>query len=107
MQRYFIAEALEIEEIIQLDKDDSHHIVRVMRSKVDDQVIVVDSTHTAHLAQIIDISENIAKVKIISALLDQMKELPINVTIACGLSKNDKIDLIVQKGTECGKKSNS
>ena len=29
-------------------------------------------------------------------------ELPVNVTIACGLAKGDKHDLIVQKGTELG-----
>ena len=29
-------------------------------------------------------------------------EMPVNVTIACGLPKGDKLDLIVQKGTELG-----
>lgn len=102
MQRYFYSDAVAIEEEIELNKEDSHHIVRVMRSKVDDEIIVVDSTQTAYLTRIIDMSGNIAQVKVMSALLNQAVELPIEVTIACGLSKNDKIDLIVQKGTECG-----
>ena len=29
-------------------------------------------------------------------------EMPVKVTIACGLPKGDKLDLIVQKGTELG-----
>ena len=28
--------------------------------------------------------------------------MPVNVTIACGLPKGDKLDFIVQKGTELG-----
>ena len=31
--------------------------------------------------------------------------MPVNVTIACGLPKGDKLDLIVQKGTELGMKA--
>lgn len=32
----------------------------------------------------------------------QANEMPVRVTIACGLPKGDKLDLIVQKGTELG-----
>lgn len=102
MQRYFSNEALEINQQIQLEKDDNHHIVRVMRGKVDDEVIIVDSTNIAYKAKIETIEDNVANLLILNALEDQQTELPIKVTIACGLSKNDKIDLIVQKATECG-----
>ncbi|MBG9977829.1 16S rRNA (uracil(1498)-N(3))-methyltransferase [Ruoffia tabacinasalis] len=102
MQRYFSNEALEVNQQIQLEKDDNHHIVRVMRGKVDDEVIIVDSTNIAYKAKIEIIEDNVANLRIINALENQQTELPIQVTIACGLSKNDKIDLIVQKATECG-----
>lgn len=102
MQRYFSNEALEVNQQIQLEKDDNHHIVRVMRGKVDDEVIIVDSTNIAYKAKIETIEDNVANLRIINALENQHTELPIQVTIACGLSKNDKIDLIVQKATECG-----
>lgn len=102
MQRYFSNEALEVNQQIQLEKDDNHHIVRVMRGKIDDEVIIVDSTNIAYKAKIETIEDNVANLRIINALENQHTELPIQVTIACGLSKNDKIDLIVQKATECG-----
>lgn len=102
MQRYFSNEALEVNQQIQLEKDDNHHIVRVMRGKIDDEVIIVDSTNIAYKAKIEIIEDNVANLRIINALENQQTELPIQVTIACGLSKNDKIDLIVQKATECG-----
>jgi len=102
MQRYFSKQTLEVNQQIQLEKDDNHHIVRVMRGKIDDEVIIVDSTNIAYKAKIEAIEDNVANLRIIHALEDQQTELPIQVTIACGLSKNDKIDLIVQKATECG-----
>ncbi|MFL2128030.1 MAG: 16S rRNA (uracil(1498)-N(3))-methyltransferase [Ruoffia tabacinasalis] len=102
MQRYFSKQTIDVNQQIQLEKEDNHHIVRVMRGKIDDEVIIVDSTNIAYKAKIETIEDNVANLRIINALENQHTELPIQVTIACGLSKNDKIDLIVQKATECG-----
>lgn len=102
MQRYFSNQTIDVNQQIQLEKDDNHHIVRVMRGKIDDEVIIVGSTNIAYKAKIETIEDNVANLRIINALENQQTELPIQVTIACGLSKNDKIDLIVQKATECG-----
>lgn len=102
MQRYFSKQTIDVNQQIQLEKEDNHHIVRVMRGKVDDEVIIVDSTNIAYKAKIETIEDNVANLRIINALENQHTELLIQVTIACGLSKNDKIDLIVQKATECG-----
>lgn len=102
MQRYFINDVLAVGDIFQLDQDDNHHIVRVMRGRTGDKLIVVDDNNIAFNAHIHDITDNIARIEVDSLLKGQENELPIHVTIACGLSKNDKIDLIVQKGTECG-----
>lgn len=102
MQRYFSKQTIDVNQQIQLEKEDNHHIVRVMRGKIDDEVIIVDSTNIAYKAKIETIEDNVADLRIINALENQHTELPIQVTIACGLSKNDKIDLIVQKATECG-----
>ena len=102
MQRYFSKQTIDVNQQIQLEKDDNHHIVRVMRGKIDDEVIIVDSTNIAYKTKIETIEDNVANLRIINALENQHTELPIQVTIACGLSKNAKIDLIVQKATECG-----
>lgn len=102
MQRYFLNKDLELEQIIQLEKADNHHVTRVMRGQVNDELIIVDSKNIAYKAKIKEIIDGAANLIIVDELKDQQKELPIQVTIACGLSKNDKIDLIVQKATECG-----
>ena len=80
-------------------KDDNHHIVRARRLW---RSYNRRFYKYPYKAKIETIEDNVANLRIINALENQHTELPIQVTIACGLSKNDKIDLIVQKATECG-----
>jgi 16S rRNA (uracil1498-N3)-methyltransferase len=78
-----------------------HHIVRVMRMTPNDRCYLVFQNKTAILAEIVEIDSTSVYFKEISK--EEMdKELPIEVTIACGLPKGDKLEWIVQKGTELG-----
>ncbi|WP_188206203.1 16S rRNA (uracil(1498)-N(3))-methyltransferase [Alkalibacillus aidingensis] len=106
MQRYFISAEEQWDfnrQKILLNGNDYHHIVNVMRMQSSDQVICCHPSRHSYLAQIIDIDELGKQVecKIVSEL-DEQSELPIDVTIAHGLPKGDKLDLIVQKSTELG-----
>ena len=40
MQQYFLNEELNVNSIYELSKDDSNHIVRIMRKKINDKVIL-------------------------------------------------------------------
>src|SRR5699024_1616084 len=60
MQRYFSKQTIDVNEQIQLEKDDNHHIVRVMRGKIDDEVIIVDSTNIDYKETIETIEDNAA-----------------------------------------------
>ncbi|XJS11501.1 16S rRNA (uracil(1498)-N(3))-methyltransferase [Aerococcaceae bacterium WGS1372] len=101
MQRYFIEQDLHQTILFTLNSDDNHHLIRVMRARVNDKVFVVDVNHNVFISELVTIDNNIGQLEVVEQI-DEKKELPIDVTIACGLSKNDKIDFIVQKGTECG-----
>ena len=41
MQQYFLNEELNVDSTYELSKDDSNHIVRIMRKKINDKVYVV------------------------------------------------------------------
>ncbi|MHC9532735.1 16S rRNA (uracil(1498)-N(3))-methyltransferase [Dellaglioa sp. L3N] len=96
MQRYF----LKSDELILTDED-FHHAIKVMRLAVGDQVELVKQSREVVVAKLVQVTDD-------SASFDYQKtvetrvELPINVTIASALSKKDKADWIVQKGTEMG-----
>lgn len=102
MQRYFILEAenWSTDQVI-ITGDDVHHINRVMRSKVNDEIICNDATGKAAKCKIIEIDSQQVVVQI-EEWLDKEVELPVAVTIAQGLPKGDKFDLILQKSTELG-----
>ncbi|MFC4356096.1 16S rRNA (uracil(1498)-N(3))-methyltransferase [Chryseomicrobium palamuruense] len=98
MQRYFVDNATSSNAVIQ--GEDAHHITRVMRMKEGEQVIVV-SNERAYLSTITSISELTVTV-VLGEKLPLQTELPLDVVIACGLPKGDKLDLVIQKATELG-----
>lgn len=103
MQRYFLTEQTpdyRSTEIV-LYEDQYHHMIRVMRMKEKDQVILVLPDQTAFKAEINKILETGVHLRWV-ADEKQSKELPVQVTIASGLPKGDKLEWIVQKGTELG-----
>src|SRR5690606_34882975 len=101
MQRYFIPEENKKNDIITVDGDDAHHIVRVMRMQVGDKIICNPPNTTGAICEIVQIDEHAVKAKV-TEWLKNNTELPVFVTIAQGLPKGDKMDLILQKGTELG-----
>lgn len=101
MQRYFVEPALFTEHEVTITGDDVHHIVTVMRSEIGEEMIVCDGLGRVAIARLSQLSAKEVKAQVIAAL-DEEKELPIRVTIAQGLPKGDKMEWILQKGTELG-----
>jgi len=101
MQRYFVAPAQFTETTVTISMDDAHHIVRVMRMKEGDQVIVSDGASRTVLAAIRTLDQQQVELDIIEQL-PLLAEASWRVTIAQALPKSDKMELIVQKCTEIG-----
>ncbi|KAA0957777.1 16S rRNA (uracil(1498)-N(3))-methyltransferase [Planococcus kocurii] len=99
MQRYFIEGKIPENQIVAITGDDAKHIAKVMRQTIGDDLIVVMEDQ-AYQAKIVSADFDV-EVKIGSDLGMEV-ELPKKVTIACGLPKGDKLDLITQKATELG-----
>jgi len=97
MQRYF---AQATEDYILLAKEDEHHLLNVLRSKVGEKIEAV-SCGLLYLGEIESI--NPLKIKIVEKVDDQ-SELTTNVTLYYCLSKGDKNDFVIQKATELGAK---
>ena len=101
MQQYFLNEELNVDSTYELSKDDSNHIVRIMRKKINDKVYVVFNNEIKYICNIID--NNVDKVLITPyEHVDGSNELPIKITVAIPPLKNDKIEYLIQKITELG-----
>lgn len=100
MQRYF-AEEPAIDNRFTILGEDRHHIVKVMRMKEGDRLICVDPRQNSALCTIAEITDKQVAAEVVQ-WIDGSSELPINVTIVSGLPKGDKLEWIIQKGTELG-----
>ena len=96
MQRYFAKD--KIDNNIILEISDMHHIKNVMRMNSNDKIECIYNKKL-YICRVGDI--NINSFEIIEEL-DDNNELPIEITIAVSLVKEQKMDLILQKLTELG-----
>ncbi|MDQ0351069.1 16S rRNA (uracil1498-N3)-methyltransferase [Alkalibacillus filiformis] len=105
MQRYFISEDLWNlnDNKVLISGEDFHHIVNVMRKNPGSQFICCHPSEQSYLVEITEINndEHVIHCLVIEQL-DENRELPVYVTLAQGLPKGDKLDLVVQKATELG-----
>ncbi|MFC3882976.1 16S rRNA (uracil(1498)-N(3))-methyltransferase [Bacillus songklensis] len=101
MQRYFVKNEQLNDNKVTIDSEDARHITRVMRMSEGDKVICCNEKGQSALCEIEDISGDEVNLRVVE-WLDEAKELPVAVTIANGLPKGDKLELVIQKGTELG-----
>lgn len=98
MQRYFV-EKFENNRFY-ISGEDCHHILHVMRMKKGDSLICCKNGNCA-----VCLIEEISNDQIVASVVkweEDTAELPVHVAIASGLPKGDKLEWIIQKGTELG-----
>ncbi|KAB2333920.1 16S rRNA (uracil(1498)-N(3))-methyltransferase [Bacillus mesophilum] len=100
MQRYFVKESAK-DEYFTITGDDQRHISKVMRMAPGNFIICVDSKGNSAECEIAEITDEKITAKIVK-WIEGSPELPVQVTIVSGLPKGDKLELVIQKGTELG-----
>ncbi|NVY95856.1 16S rRNA (uracil(1498)-N(3))-methyltransferase [Lactobacillus sp. DCY120] len=101
MQQIFSALDLQNQTQLTLGEADFQHLIKVLRLGVKDQFWIVDSGHATYQATIKNISQTTFQVNLVPQKRVS-SELPLQVTLACALSKKDKLEWITQKATELG-----
>jgi 16S rRNA (uracil1498-N3)-methyltransferase len=85
------------------DGDIYNHMVRVLRMGTGDAVQLTDEKGMMHFGTVCQVDRERVAVKITSSCLAAQSDSAVpRVTICQALPKGDKIDLILQKGTELG-----
>lgn len=97
MQRYFYEK---IDKKLLLNKEDSYHIVKVMRKDLGEKIEIV-SDKKVYVTEIISITNDLVTVEVIEEK-ETDNELKCEVVIAQALVKEQKMDYILQKATELG-----
>lgn len=98
MQRYFVNHFRD--NFFYISEEDRHHILKVMRLKAGDKIVCATNGKSA-ICSIEEITDDQVIAKVVKWEEDSV-ELPVKVAIASGLPKGDKLEWIIQKGTELG-----
>ncbi len=89
--------------VIDLDTAASHHVARVLRAQIGEKLVIFNGQGGEYPADIIGIDKK--KVTIKTQLFSpRCVESPLNVCLAQGISRSEKMDFTIQKAVELGVK---
>ena len=101
MSRFFVEDRQIENNIVKIRGADVDYIKKVLRQKIEDEIIVCNSNNEkTYLCDIKKIENEMIECKIVRELEDFKSN--IKVTIMQGLPEKDKMDLVIQKSVELG-----
>lgn len=101
MHKFFTPKELINGDVAKILGDDVKHIYKVLRITEGEKVVLNNCEGLEYLAKVTDVNKQEVSLEIIEKL-DLNNESEIKVFLFQGLPKAQKMDLIVQKGTELG-----
>ena len=102
MRKFFVETDQISEDKIEITGEDVNHIRNVLRLEIGEKIKIGDKENGLnYVCEISDISKDMVVCEILEKLEGE-SESNIDLTIFQGLPKADKMELIIQKGTELG-----
>ena len=99
--RLFLSEKnFEKDQIIEIIGNDFDYLIKVMRHKIGDEILVFNGINGEFLASIIQIDKKSCKIQLSQQKKEQIQSS--NITLAFAPVKNVRIDFIAAKATEMG-----
>ncbi len=100
MQRFFVPSELVAGDEGLLPEDVGHHLSRVLRLSPGEELLLFDGEGAACRARLLAIGPRGAEVRVLERWRETERGLPIHLIQS--LPKADKLELVLQKGTELG-----
>ena len=100
-KRFYFNGELKEQKLVVLDGDECHHLINVMRSRIGDNVCLINGDGNFYFGEIKSINKKSADIFISHKEISE-NEPSINLTVYQALAKGDKLNLIMQKITELG-----
>lgn len=103
ISRIYQSVPLTPESTVELDDAASHHLARVLRAKVNDKIIIFNGKGGEYPGTIIQINKKSVTVHIHEHIARNV-ESPLELYLAQGISRGEKMDFTIQKAVELGVK---
>ncbi len=102
-KRFFIEKFFKVDEFIELEKEEFHHLKNVMRCKESEDIELVNGENELGFARIVSIKKNSALLKIFKVFSKEILKKGISLVVS--MIKIPKLELVLEKGTELGVKN--
>ena len=86
---------------VDLDGTAANHVARVLRLRAGDALILFDNAGGEYAATVVSLARHAVRVAV-GEYLPTQRESPLHVTLAQGISRGERMDVVVQKATELG-----
>ena len=100
--RICVFEPLEVGAEILLPAQAGEHLVRVLRLECGHPIVLFNGDGREFRAQISQLSKRAVSARVLEIGSVQDRESPLQLTLAQGVARGEKMDLILQKATELG-----
>ena len=100
MTRFFVADGAVVGDRVVLGRDDSHHLLKVMRAQLGEAFAVLTGG-VEYECRLVGVEEGRA-VGAVAGARPAAGEPPVRITLMQGLAKGEKMETIIQHGTELG-----
>lgn len=101
MARFFLPKKNIVDRRATVEGPELDHLRRVLRLRPGDSIVVFDDAGWEHEAVIRSLSAQAAEIEIARSFQAE-RESPLELTLAVGLTKGEKMDFVVEKATELG-----
>lgn len=99
--RLFIDEALAVDMQLSLPSAQVHHLVNVLRLRVNDPLVLFNGRGGEYPSRVIEQEKRSVRVQTI-AHTDVTREAPVSITLAQGMARGERMDIAIQKAVELG-----
>ena len=101
LTRNFVDQHFAVNKKIILEKSSTHHLLKVLRKKEGDEIILFDGKGNSCLGVISSLNKSQLELEIIE-LFDKTIRSGIKISLGQSLIKSDPLNFIIQKATELG-----
>ncbi len=102
MRRFFIGKSAIVDGVGVVEGELFRHMIRVLRCKVGDRVILADGEGEEYGALLTSVEGERAFVRILESVAVAVAGTTPEITLFQGIPKGDRMELILQKGSELG-----
>ena len=99
--RFYCPIELVPNKVVQLPSSPAHHAIRVLRLKINDQIVLFSGNGGEYKARVESITKSDMLVTV-EEWQNVERESPLRITLAQSLLSNDKMDYVLQKAVELG-----